>query len=384
MLFYFIVITILVLLGIYIFTKPLLDTIYVIQTAQTKYVDTIDENVEAIEKNLAESRYVPLENLANIDINNSTELMNGENKCFAAPIRVSNVETSTFDCTTVCENESASYFFVDENDIFVINGSRLSSGGYCSTTALPTKCNRETSIVLYSVNTWTCIAEDPRFFAGESNSVQIAGRQHSRFILSGYEQYNILYDKLLENEVDITRNTLRTSWDELLDDGTRRFVVLCNALDVNYNEMFVNPYNEIECLPNVCTNVQYAHRDVKPDFVNGVCDCGDYSVTRMQHVTSGDETSLCANIINESDYDNNVYKFRSDCLKMTDVVSKLETDGVRLFCPPDVFNTTGDAAYQVEVKGFACRTNNGVDELTYRLENDFGDRLTYINDRIIS
>lgn len=365
----------------YIFTKPLLYTVYDVVNVQKEYVNTIEENVENIATTLANSRYVPLENLPNININNSFDYATVENKCFSAPVRVTNVESSSFDCSSICDTEASTYFFINENDIFVVNGSQLSSGGYCTTTSLPTKCNRETSIVLYSVNTWSCIAEDPRFFAGEANSVQIAGRQHSHMILPGYEQYNILYDKLLENEVDITRNTFRSSWDELMDDGTRRFVVICNALDINYNLMFVNPYNEIECLPNVCTNVQYAHTDVRPDFVNGICDCGDYDETRMINVTSDDPTSLCASIVNEADYDNNVYKIRTDCLKMTDNVSKLEISGVRLFCPPDIFNTTGDAANQVEIKGFACRTENGRDELTYRQEADFGSRLTYLYDR---
>ncbi|QBQ01591.1 pif-2 [Hyphantria cunea granulovirus] len=324
---------------------------------------------------MANRRYAPLHTLPNVVINNTFDMVDDSSSCFSAPTLVTQTKKSTFDCASVCNHEDAAYFFVNTNDRFVVNGVRLAPGGYCTTSSIPRSCNTETSIILHSMNQWSCIAEDPRYFAGPANMVQVAGRQHSEQISGDQIIKNVLWDNLLNREVDINTNTFRRSWDETLVDGTRRFVVHCNGLDRRHNEMFVNPFNPIECLPNVCTNVNYAHRSVRPNFVDGVCECGDVNVTRMEHIIEGDRTSLCAGVLNRSRPATNSYDFRVPCIALDTPVSLFNPD--HLMCPPEVFNQNTDFAYTFTLRGVTVMSGNGIDEPTWQLWMDTRTRINW-------
>lgn len=224
--------------------------------------------------------------------------------------------------------------------MYIVNGERLSSGGYCTMNSVPRNCNSETSLILYSVNQWTCIAEDPRYFAGEGNLIQVAGRQHSDEILSSDINKIVLWDNRLDRQVNPAVNTFRSSWDERLEDGRRRFEVRCGALDKNYNQMFLNPYNEIECLPNVCTSTQWIHRDVKPNFEKGICECGASNVTRVEHIDQNDPSSKCAGVTNRLNKEEREFNFRVECLSLDTLVSEFNEN--KLLCPPSLFNQNTD------------------------------------------
>jgi hypothetical protein len=378
------VIFVLAILFLYLFFLPAITVNDGITATQLQYMANMEANRDHINAVLTNRPYAPFELLPQINLNANLGHLNQTLLCFQTPIRVSSDRQENYNCALACGHPQAQYFFVEETDVFVVNGDVLQSGGYCTTSTIPENCNRETSIVLFSNNQWTCIAEDPRYFAGMANAQQVAGRQHPQLIRPGTEQNNVLIDRLLAHEVDVSRNTFRQSWDELMEDGTRRFVVVCNALDRNNNLMFVNPLNPIECLPNVCTNVSNVHGDVKPNFATGECDCGDYLVTRVTHVDANDPSSICASIVNTFDEETNTYTFRRDCLLPFDPVTKLDT--ARVFCPPGIFNAQTDGAYSVQLRGVQAQdpalsvhdfTNRQYLELKERI--DF--RFTYDKNR---
>nr|AGN49338.1 per os infectivity factor 2 [Chrysodeixis includens nucleopolyhedrovirus]AGN49339.1 per os infectivity factor 2 [Chrysodeixis includens nucleopolyhedrovirus]AGN49340.1 per os infectivity factor 2 [Chrysodeixis includens nucleopolyhedrovirus]AOL57142.1 PIF-2 [Chrysodeixis includens nucleopolyhedrovirus]AOL57283.1 PIF-2 [Chrysodeixis includens nucleopolyhedrovirus] len=365
-----------VIIFLFILYKPIYAAHVEIKTAQDAYNATVDDRIEYMENVLKRRQYVPLETLPSIRFNTELGTINdGERKCLSVPVYVGSDNIPNFDCTLVCDDPAAVYFFVGEFDKFLVNGQMLTRGGYCTTNSVPRNCNRETSIILHSLNQWTCIAEDPRYYAGPMNMVQIAGRQHATRIAPGEITKNILYDNLLKMEVDVSRNTFRRDWDETMPDGSRRFQVICNALDDRYNQMFVNPMNPIECLPNTCTSVRYVHRDVKPNFETGECECGDFNVTRLTHIVPGDRTSMCASIVDRFQPFNNSHVFRVECVNMNTLIS--EYDPNMLLCPGSQFDSNNDNAFNYELPGTYVFSWNGIHEPTHRFYLDTRSRIVY-------
>ncbi|AIU41352.1 pif-2 [Sucra jujuba nucleopolyhedrovirus] len=374
---YILLLLVLVFIFTFLLYKPVYDSYHKIRKAQIDYNELLDDRIVFMENVLKRRHYVPLENLPRINFNTNLGTLNeGELKCLSVPIYVGPTETANFDCTTLCDNPSAVYFFVGEFDRFVVNGQLLVRGGYCTTNSVPRNCNRETSVIVHSLNQWSCIAEDPRYFAGAQNMVQVAGRQHFDRIAPGQSNRNILFDRLLGMEVDVSRNTFRSDWDEQMPDGSgRRFEMRCNALDHHNNRMFVNPFNPIECLPNVCTNVNYAHPDVKPNFETGECECGDINVTRMRHITPGDRTSMCASIVDTFDRDSMSHSFRVDCTNLD--MSVAEYSRLRPLCPGNTFVQNTDNAYTFVLPGSFPLSGNGLDEPTHRIYMETKNRINF-------
>lgn len=371
----------LVFLFLFILYKPVYDAHKTIKQAQTEYNETVDDRIEYMQNILQRRRYVPLEVLPTVRFNTELGTINdGENKCFSVPVYVGSDNMPGFDCTALCDDPSALYFFVGEYDRFVVNGQLLTRGGYCTTNSLPRNCNRETSVVLHSLNQWSCIAEDPRYFAGTQNMVQVAGRQHADKIAPGQITRNVLFDRLLGMEVDVSRNTFRRDWDEMMPDNSgRRFEMRCNALDERNNRMFVNPLNPIECLPNFCTNVVNVHPDVKPDFVNNRCDCGDFNVTRVRNIDLNDPSSICSGVFNRFDNDSLSFQIRVECNNLDMLLSNYNENAP--LCPPSIFTQNTDNAYLFTLPGSFPMSLNGLDEPTHRFYMDTKSRVTYIRDR---
>ncbi|AKC91655.1 pif2 [Lambdina fiscellaria nucleopolyhedrovirus] len=348
-----------------------------IKRAQTEYNETVDDRIDYMENVLQRRHYVPLENLPHIDFDTNLGTINeGEVKCMSVPVYVGANNTANYDCSQLCDNPAAVYFFVDEYNRFVVNGQLLMTGGYCTTNSLPRNCNRETSVILHSLNQWSCIAEDPRYYAGQDNMVQVAGRQHYTKIAPGQIDRNVLFDRLLGAEVNISRNTFRAHWDEQMPDGSgRRFEMRCNALDDKHNRMFVNPLNPIECLPNVCTEVNYVHTDVRPNFETGECDCGDVNVTRVQHVVAGDRTSMCASIVDGFNRERMSHYFRVECTNLDTPITKFSA--LRMLCPDSTFTQNTDPAFTFTLPGSFPMSGNGIDEPTYRVYLETRGRINY-------
>lgn len=320
-------------------------------------------------------RYTPLHVLPTVRWHSNFNTLNNTTSCFSVPTLVTPTNTGTFDCTAVCNDERAVYFYVGANDHFIVNGVQLISGGYCTMNSVPRNCNSETSLIFYSVNQWTCIAEDPRYFAGEGNLVQIAGRQHGESILAEEMNKIVLWDNLLNRQVNPVTNTFRYSWDDRMSDNRRRFEVKCDALDIRHNLMFNNPLNPIECLPNVCTPVQWVHRDVKPIFEKGVCDCGNVNNTRVQHVNINDPSSFCASVVNRLNNTERQYLFRMECLSLDTPITFYANN--KLLCPPDIFNQNTDFAYTFTLNGVVPMSGNGIHEPTSRLWSETRNRVVW-------
>ncbi|AKR17325.1 PIF-2 [Urbanus proteus nucleopolyhedrovirus] len=379
--FYFLI-TIIVVIFIVIILKPLHDGYRYIKTAQKYYNDTLDYRIDYIENVLKRRKYVPLSSLPRINFETDLGTINdGETKCLSMPKFVGTEFTPNFNCELICNDPSAAYFFVGEHDKFVVNGQLLMSGGYCTLNSVPRDCNRETSVVLHSLNQWTCIAEDPRYYAGTSNMIQVAGRQHAQRIKPGDSNKNVLFDRLLGMEVNVSRNTFRESWDELMADGSRRFEMRCNALDDHNNRMFLNPYNPIECLPNVCTKVNFVHPSVRPDFKTGECECGDFEITRLLHIVPNDKTSICASVIDRFNRTTLSHEFRTDCLSLESSMSEYAPN--KLLCPPSIFTANSDHAYVFTLPGTFPITQDGVNEPTHRLYMETRDRIYYNHERAV-
>ncbi|ACZ63526.1 PIF2 [Pieris rapae granulovirus Wuhan] len=345
------------------------------QIYQEKTKRDIILNDDDLRKSMQNRRYAPLHTLPTVRWHSNFDTLEGSSSCFSVPTLVTTTNTGTFDCSAVCNDKRAAYFFVNTNDMYIVNGERLSSGGYCTMNSVPRNCNSETSLILYSVNQWTCIAEDPRYFAGEGNLIQVAGRQHSDEILSSDINKIVLWDNRLNRQVNPAVNTFRNSWDERLEDGRRRFEVRCGALDKNHNQMFLNPYNEIECLPNVCTSTQWIHRDVKPNFEKGICECGASNVTRVEHVDQNDPSSKCAGVTNRLNKEEREFNFRVECLSLDTPVSEFNKN--KLLCPPSLFNQNTDFAYHFTLKGVIPLSGNGIDEPTTSLWKDTRNRVAW-------
>ncbi|AYN44987.1 pif-2 [Alphabaculovirus alterspexiguae] len=373
----FLLLFICVAIFLFLLYKPMYDAHAKIKILQTEYNDTVDQRIDYMKNILQRRRFVPLSALPTIDFNTNLGTINeGEVKCLSMPIYVSSVNAPNYDCSLICDNPSAAYFFVDEYDKFIVNGQMLVRGGYCTTSSVPRNCNRETSLILHSLNQWTCIAEDPRYFSGPQNVYQVAGRQHTRFIAPNQARNNVLFDRLLGVEVDINRNTFRSSWDELMSDGSgRRFQMRCNALDNNNNRMILNPFNPIECLPNVCTNVMYVAPGVGPNFETGECECGDFNVTRVRHVVPNDPTSMCAAITDTFDTDSMSFQFRTECMNLDMPIEKYNTK--MLWCPSEIFNINTDNAYTFTVPGSFPLSEDGNREMTWRFIMDNKQRITF-------
>lgn len=320
-------------------------------------------------------RYVPLHTLPTVRWHSNFDTVEGSSSCFSVPTLVTTYDTGNFDCAAVCSDDRAVYFYVAPNDVFVVNGSVLRSGGYCSLNSIPRNCNRETSVILYSVNQWTCIADDPRYFAGEANLMQVAGRQHSDMILPTHADRNVLWDNRFDREVNPLSNTFRYSWDDTMEDGRRRFEVRCNALDIHHNKMILNPLNEIECMPNVCTNVHWVHPDVRPNFATGICDCGNRNTTRVENIDASDRSSRCAAVTNRVVASDRDYNFRVECLSLDTPVTEYRKH--KLLCPPDIFNQNTDFAYTFTLNGVVPLSRNGIDEPTTRLWRDTRGRVAW-------
>lgn len=368
----------LVMIFLFIMYRPAHNVFAIIRRQQTEYNETVNERIDYMTEILLRRRYVPLEALPAIRFNTNLSTVNdGETKCLSIPIFVGIFETPNFDCATLCDNPQAAYFYVGEHDKFVVNGQLLDRGGYCTTSSVPRNCNRETSVIMHSLNQWTCIAEDPRYFAGPQNMTQVAGRQHANQIAPGQIARNIIFDKLMGMEVDVSRNTFRRSWDELLpgDNVERRFEMRCNALDNHNNRMFINPMNPIECLPNVCTNVNNVHPDVRPNFVSGECECGDFNTTRVTHIMPNDPTSICASVVDGFNRDILSHTFRVECTNLDQSLEHYSP--MRLLCPASIFTQNTDNAYTFTLTGSFPMSGNGIDEPTHRLYLETRSRVDY-------
>nr|AFS52006.1 DekiORF129 [Dendrolimus kikuchii nucleopolyhedrovirus] len=365
---------------IYIIYRPFYLAYAHIKEQQNIYNATLDDRMDYIESVMRRRHYVPIEALPAVRFDTKLGTLAGETiKCMSMPMFVNEIEMPMFDCSELCEDAAAAYFYVGPADTFVINGLRLSTGGYCTTNSVPRNCNRETSVILMSLNQWTCIAEDPRYFSGTDNMVQLAGRQHFDRIMPGESDRNVLFDRSLGREVDVRTNTFRRSWDELLADGSRRFEMRCNARDRNNNLMFVNPLNPMECLPNVCTNVSNVHLSVRPVFEAGECDCGDPAVTRVTHTVPGDASSICASVVDGLNRDTASYVFRIECVNLYTSILDFSSD--KLLCPSDTFDRNTDAAFAFEVPGTYPLSGNGIDEPTHRFWLDTKSRVQYSDAR---
>lgn len=369
--------------------KPAHEAHAQILTNQTAYTDTLQERIDFIEHSLKSRRYVPLHVLPNIRFDADFDFANERNVCFAAPAFVGQHEDRDFDCSVLCHTSDAAYFYVGPHDHVVVNGERLAAGGYCTTNSVPRNCNRETSVVLFSSNHWTCIAEDPRYFSGESNSVQVVGRQHFNDIHPDHVNKIVLWDGRLGRAVDVARNTFRTSWDEpLTEDGgggggdgeERRFTVRCSdGRDRNVNAMTNNPLNPLECLPNVCARVPWVHPTVITNYQSGECECGDERVTRVSHIDPNDPSSPCASIVDTVDLANLSHVFRVDCISMNTPIDQLPSR--RLLCPADDFAFTSDDAYRFELWGSVPTSWTGLDEVPHRLWQDIRNRVPLLVQR---
>ncbi|AIZ48594.1 pif-2 [Agrotis segetum nucleopolyhedrovirus B] len=366
-----------VVIFLFLLYKPIYDAHAEIKKSQTQYNDTVDERIDYMQNVLQRRRFVPLSALPHINFNTNLGTINeGETKCLSVPIYVGPGNAPNYDCATLCDNPAAAYFFVGEYDKFVINGQLLISGGYCTTSSVPRNCNRETSVIVHSLNQWTCIAEDPRYFSGPQNMNQVAGRQHTLHIAPGQANRNVLFDRLLGVEVDVSRNTFRSHWDEEMPDGSgRRFEMRCNALDSRNNRMFVNPLNPIECLPNVCTNVNFIHTDVRPNFETGECECGDFNVTRVRHLDPNDRTSMCAAVVDTFDERTLSLQYRVECMNMDMDVEQYHRN--MLWCPENIFRSNTDNAHLFSVPGSFPISDNGLNEPTWRLYMDIRSRLEF-------
>ena len=170
---------------------------------------------------------------------------------------------------------------------FYSNGVKLTEGSWCVLDSV--YCNPKTSYVAATVNSNVCKSKYPNMFGGPSGNTVIACN-NEYYPATG----SILWDNLQNEAVDpLTINMSHE--DETISDGSYRFTCQFNK-DINENKYIPHPLNRFQPIRDPCKNTIFkASTDIKVIMnpTDWFCDCGNYSVTRVKNLDSGNPKSTC-------------------------------------------------------------------------------------------
>lgn len=169
------------------------------------------------------------------------------------------------DCSLRCSlaSDEVEYTFLSDRDTrrIVVGQAPLRVGSYCMPTRM-TICNRNTSLVVYSLSGWTCIPNTDAFAGEGGNRIVVCnGKLRDNALRTVY------VDSIPPNLVftDVYRDRLA--------DGTYRFECLRNERDANGNLYIESPFNRLHQMRNWCaSDIPFASR-VSVDLQAGRCIC---------------------------------------------------------------------------------------------------------------
>lgn len=176
-------------------------------------------------------------------------------------------ESTDVNCSDYCglPAEDVQYIFLTANDVksgsVVIGRQPMKPGSYCMPTLMAT-CNRNTSLVVYSINGWLCLPRTDAFAGSGGNRIVVCdGKLRDNALRVVYEEF--IPPTLVLNNV----------YTDKLSDGTYRFECLHNHMDVIGNKYLTSRLNRLHLLRNWCVeNIPFA-ADVNVDLINGICEC---------------------------------------------------------------------------------------------------------------
>lgn len=215
--------------------------------------------------------------------------------CNTSPINIG-ITGSVTDCIRLCANSNTKLLYVSEFDEIYYGSNRLQPGNNCILGEKP-QCNTQTTIILMTINSIVCKPKFPRIIAGPLGTTVIAC--NNRLI---NDPENVLWDYKYNVRFDPFTTTIQSE-DELLQDNNYRFRCKFNGRDERNNKYQEHPYDRLHPTKNYCASFIYsAHPnvktiyDIKADSL--ICDCGNVTETRVQHLIPDDKSSICSDKIN--------------------------------------------------------------------------------------
>lgn len=169
------------------------------------------------------------------------------------------------DCASVCSVSSedvVSYAYIENTSNVIAGRKQLKAGAWC----LPTKaatCNTSTSIVVYSINGWTCIPMTDAFSGEGGNQIAVCdGSLYDNALKVRYT--NFIPSNLVFNNV----------YEDKLSDGRYRFTCPSDLTDDIKNHYLISPYNRFHLLRNWClSDTPFGRRTSKPNDTFTECHC---------------------------------------------------------------------------------------------------------------
>lgn len=184
-------------------------------------------------------------------------------------------EVATANCSKICDVDPSAVEFAfislwDANRIIAAR-QRLSPGGYCMPTKMST-CNRNTSLVVYTLAGWSCMPMGDAF-AGEGGNRIV--------VCNGSLRDNAL--RVVHREFIPPNLAFTNVYSDMLADGTYRFECPRADRDQSGNKYVVSPLNRLHAIRNWCTATIPFAADVTVDLINGKCHCGSEGLVEDKH-----------------------------------------------------------------------------------------------------
>lgn len=171
------------------------------------------------------------------------------------------------DCRSYCYvSDGVDYKFFDRTGAILDGTVNSRAGAYCLPTDA-TVCNENTSLLLYSKDSWRCIPQT-RAFAGEGGNKIVVCNGSLLDRATSIVWKNFIDPTLRFSDID---ERLNTDDD---DDDAYRFVCPPDTRDANDNLMISSPFDRLQLLENFCASaIPKAADYIRPDFNTGACIC---------------------------------------------------------------------------------------------------------------
>lgn len=248
-------------------------------------------------------------------------------------------------CFRDCGGNSEVVQIEHENEEWIYGSTKLGIGAWC--VVHPPDCNLKTSYVVRTVNAVKCQSKFPHLFGGVTGDLIVACNDYER------QSANSQLWDMAEN-VQITganvRNLSIRSEDELLPDGSRRFV--CKFGEGPNGNKFTHlpnlPYHPIE--DRCIEDVPFASLDAHVNWTKNsfTCECGDFNKTRIKNKDPNDKQSKCTSCISSYDESKKLFTLARECWTVNFPMQRLMMNPYLLPCPGDKFNSAGNFCVKEE------------------------------------
>lgn len=290
-----------------------------------------------------------INNIPNLNIVTTNSDIDVANKCASGPIKIQKDYISDVSCQKLCMSSNASSLVVNAGDHISYNNSELSAGVYCLLGDRP-ECNLQTTYAVMTLNSVVCYPKYPELFGGPTGDKVVACNDSNI-----YDAKNYLYDNLTQQRVYSPAGLYLTSAgaDELMPDGSYRFVCKFKGEDVRGNTYIQHPLDRFHPMKNECAKLIYrAHPDVVTKYGSDgsrICDCGNIQETRVANIDPNDPSSLCSSIQESVTPINKDLQILNKPYPCYTAYSPFKDIGSMHPCPPDQFTREGNMIGKIEL-----------------------------------